>query len=108
MASPVNTNPAERADLVARFHELTQQWKADTAYVSSTTAMIAHPAYQAIVALGQDVVPLILQDLEDESAHWFEALQATTGEDPVPPKDWGRIPAMRSAWLDWGRERGLI
>jgi hypothetical protein len=70
--------------------------------------MVAHPAYQAIITLGPPVIPLLLQDLQREPAHWFEALKAITGEDPVAPADWGRIPAMTAAWLSWGRARGLI
>ena len=69
--------------------------------------MVTHPAYQAIIALGPPVVPLLLHDLEREPFHWFEALQAITGEDPVPREHWGMIAAMRADWLAWGRERGL-
>src|SRR5436309_15549865 len=85
------TNAAAPAD---QFRALAAQWKAETAFLSSTSAMAAHPAYQAIIALGPPVVPLLLQDLQREPAHWFEALKAITGEDPVAPQDWGRIPAM--------------
>src|SRR5947209_2001087 len=94
--------------LAAKFHALASQWKTDTAIVSSTTAMIAHPAYRAIIELGPAVVPLLLQDMERESAHWFEALQAITGEDPVRPEDWGNIPKMTGAWLAWGQSHGLM
>jgi hypothetical protein len=76
--------------------------------LSSTPAMIAHPAFRAIIDLGPPVVPLLLHDLERESAHWFEALKAITGEDPVRPEDWGNIPKMRDAWLAWGRAHRLI
>jgi len=70
--------------------------------------MVNHPAYQAIVALGPPVVPLLLRDLKREPAHWFEALKAITGEDPVQSRDWGKIGAMTAAWLAWGRTRGLV
>jgi hypothetical protein len=95
-------------DIAGRFQELAGQWKADTRLLSSSTAISSHPAYRAIIALGPPVLPFILRDLETEPAHWFEALQAITGEDPVPRADWGKIPAMRAAWLAWGRNRGLI
>jgi hypothetical protein len=98
----------EHGSLAEQFESLARQWKAETALLSSTTAMAAHPSYQAIVALGTAVIPLLLRDLEREPAHWFEALQALTGADPVPREQWGHISAMRAAWLAWGRERGLI
>jgi len=53
-------------------------------------------------------VPLLLRDLEREPVHWFEVLQAITGEDPVAREQWGNIPAMAAAWLAWGRQHGLV
>src|SRR5438874_2017546 len=93
-------------NLRSRFEALARQWKAETELLSSTTAMVAHPAYQAVIALGMPAVPLILQDLAQEEAHWFEALQAITNEDPVPPEHHGRISAMVEDWLVWGRDHG--
>jgi hypothetical protein len=98
----------EQASLETEFHTLAQQWKEACGLLSSTSAMVAHPAYQAIIELGQPVVPLLLRELEKEPVHWFEALKAITGHDPVSPKDWGNIPAMASAWLAWGRSRNLL
>jgi len=104
---PLTTTPVPTA-LTAEFRKLAAQWKADTALLSSTTAMIEHPAYQAIIALGQPVVPFLLQELTHEPVHWFEALQAITGADPVAPAERGKIPAMAAAWVAWGRSRGLV
>jgi hypothetical protein len=98
----------EQAGVTEHFERLAVQWKSDTALLSSTTAMVSHPAYQAIVSLGPLVVPLLLRDLEREPAHWFEALHAITGEDPVPREHWGNIVAMRADWLAWGRQHGMI
>jgi hypothetical protein len=102
------SNTAGQSTIAERFKVLAQQWKAATALLSATSAQVSHPAYQAIIALGPAVVPYLLQDLERESVHWFEALQAITGEDPVARGHWGNIPAMRDDWLTWGRQRGLI
>ena len=106
MAAPVYA--AESTSFAYRFKALAEQWKADTAFESSSTVIRAHPAYQEIIAMGSAVVPLILHDLESDSAHWFDALQAITGVDPVARADWGNIPAMRTAWLSWGRKHGLV
>ncbi len=103
---PVNTEQA--STLAAQFASLVEEWKRATAFLSSSTAISEHPAYQAIIALGWPVVPFILRDLEREPAHWFEALRAITGEDPVAVEDWGKIQSMRAAWIAWGRGRGLI
>ncbi len=29
-------------------------------------------------------------------------------ENPIPPEDSGRVPAMTAAWIRWGIERGLL
>jgi hypothetical protein len=102
------SNGTEQAAVAERFELLAQQWKTATALLSSTKAMVSHPAYRAIIALGALAVPLLLRDLEREPVHWFEALRAITGEDPVPRAHWGDIAAMRADWLAWGRQHGLI
>lgn len=90
------------------FADQAAQWRRAMQFVSSTTEMIQHPSYQAIIALGPDVVPLLLRSLEADLLHWFEALEAITGENLVPEEHWGFIAAIRDDWLEWGRARGLI
>lgn len=67
-----------------------------------------HPAYQRIIGLGPQVIPLILSDLKRELGHRFWALSALTGENPVDPADRGRVSAMAAAWLKWGTDNGWI
>jgi hypothetical protein len=98
----------EPSGIAEQFKTLAERWKDATALLSSTTAMVSHPAYRAIIALGPLVVPLLLRDLEREPIHWFEALQTITGDDPVPREHWGDMDAMRADWLTWGRQRKLI
>jgi hypothetical protein len=100
--------PFDGADVATdrRFGELARQWKEATQFVSSVTDMVTHPAYQQIIGMGREVVPLILAELRREPDHWFWALQAITGENPVPAADRGRIQAMTQAWLDWAAAHG--
>jgi len=54
-------------------------------------------------------VPLILRDLHmkaEDPDHWFWALQALTGDDPVPEDARGDMRQMAAAWLDWGHRSG--
>ena len=62
----------------------------------------------SLIELGPSVLPYLLHDLEREPVHWFEALKAISGEDPVPREHWGNILAMQADWLAWGRKRGFI
>lgn len=92
--------------VAARFQRLASNWHAAVEHLSSSTARINHPAYQEIIALGPDVIPLLLRDLQDNLTHWFWALQKITGTNPVPESDAGNVPKMAEAWLRWGQEHG--
>jgi hypothetical protein len=95
-------------ELRKRFDRLAGEWKAQTGHLSVAARMAMHPAYQQIIGMGPAVLPLVLDDLRREPHHWFWALGAITGEDPVPPESRGNIRAMADAWVAWGRDQGLI
>ncbi len=97
---------AQPESIEQKFQRLAAVWRAETAYLSSVTQMVNHPAYQEIIALGQDVLPSILRDLAKQPDHWFAALRAITGAQPVPPEDRGRVERMAEAWLRWAKEHG--
>ncbi len=99
-------SPQQTESVEQKFQRLAAQWRAQTEHLSSTSQMVNHPAYQEILAMGPDVVPLLLRDLAREPEHWFAALRAITGAQPVPPEDRGRIDRMAEAWLRWAKEPG--
>jgi hypothetical protein len=90
------------------FKSLAQQWREETGMLSSFSKKLEHPAYRKIIDLGEPVLPLILRELQDRPGHWFEALKAITNQTPVPPADRSDPKKAREAWLNWGRERGLV
>lgn len=90
-------------DSAEKFSRLVEQWRSETAFVSSATDMAMHPAYQAIIGMGEDAVPLLLRELERAPDHWFWALKAITGADPVPDEVKGQMDGMAQAWLRWGQ-----
>jgi hypothetical protein len=96
------------ATLRARFEQLREQWEEATGILSNPDRRAAHPAHQAVIALGMPVVPLLLRDMEARYTHWFMALRAITGENPVRREHAGRVPLMVEDWLAWGRQRKLI
>ena len=91
-----------------RFKELVSQWKEATAYLSSSSQLAMHPAYQQIIGMGPQAVPFLLRELRVEPYQWFWALKAITGVDPVPPSSAGRVREMADCWLRWGHEEGLL
>ena len=88
------------------FRKLADKWKQETAHLSSDHEMSMHPAYQRIIGMGPAVVPSLLAELKRDPNHWFWALRSITGENPVSENARGRLDAMITAWLDWGRSRG--
>jgi hypothetical protein len=102
------TQLGQKADLVAlekRFRELEAQWDEETWFLSSPPEIINHPAFQAIIALGPAVVPLMLRDLEQEPRLWVWALPQITGTNPAPGEC--KVSELSRIWVNWGRERGL-
>src|SRR5580700_5520512 len=91
-----------RPDVEERFRQLAAEWRDAVGPLSSATKIIQHPAYQGIIALGGDVVPFILRELEQKPDHWFAALRAITGADPVTTEERGLMDMMAAAWVNWG------
>jgi hypothetical protein len=89
-----------------KFENLVKKWKEETIFASTVFEMATNIAYQQIIGMGTSVIPFILKKLSEESDHWFWALKAITGEDPVPDTSRGNIEEMTKAWLEWGREKG--
>jgi hypothetical protein len=90
------------------FKRLARQWREDRGGISSISRMVLHPAYQRIIGLGPDVVPLLLKDLQTEPEHWGPALSAITGANPIPASAAGNLAAMSAAWVRWGEENGKL
>jgi len=92
---------------VEKFQALASMWRNDVLFTSSVTEMVLHPAYQRIIGMGAAAVPFLLRELERRPDHWFWALTAITGADPVRPEHRGKLREMANAWLKWGTEQGL-
>ncbi|MGH7135013.1 MAG: hypothetical protein ACREHD_04690, partial [Pirellulales bacterium] len=81
-----------------RFRQLADAWKSETKHYSRSDHIAAHPAYRAIVAMGEPVVPLILRDLQESGAAWFQALREITRENPVAAESRGNLREVISEW----------
>ncbi|MDF5709758.1 MAG: hypothetical protein PUP90_19345 [Nostoc sp. S4] len=109
-AKPTTNRPStyllKQAELKDTFIKLANQWRNETKHMSLISDIILHSAYQQIIGMGTDAVPLILEELSREPEHWFWALRSITGDNPIKPEDKGRLKKMAEAWLDWGRQHG--
>ncbi len=93
--------PTSRMPLSERFAELAETWRQDKDFLSSLTEMVTLPSYQQIIGMGPVAVPFILEELEEDPDHWFWALTAITGVDPVLPEHRGSLDDMTNDWLQW-------
>jgi hypothetical protein len=89
-----------------RFSELADRWIAETAMQSSVQRKVLHPAYQRIIGMGPQAIPMILTRLRDDGGYWFWALAAIADEDPAA--EMRGYEDAREAWLEWGVEAGYL
>ncbi|MCY4613012.1 MAG: hypothetical protein OXB94_05250 [Nitrospira sp.] len=102
------------AEVIARSDALSEQFRhlaeivrEECAHLSSIREIVMHPAYQQIVGMGPQVLPLLLRELEVRPGHWFWALRAIVKEDPVHSDHQGVVAEMTQDWLNWARRKGL-
>jgi hypothetical protein len=69
--------------------------------------MALHPAYQQIVGMGRSALPFLFRELKQRPDHWFWALRAITGENPVSSEHRGNIINMARDWLEWAGQKGF-
>jgi hypothetical protein len=91
-----------------RFEILAEWWRQDTITLSSPSRKIAHPAYQRIIALGEPMIPYILEELRDKGGAWFAALEQITQIPLIEGEARYDFNRARSAWLEWGKREGRI
>jgi hypothetical protein len=90
----------------SEFIRLSDEWKRDTRFHSSLSKKFMHPAYQTIMAMGEQALPFILKELEKSPGHWSYALRFIVQRD-VAENAQGFEDA-RNIWLEWGRQNHLI
>ncbi len=98
--------PLVDKELQEQFNRLAATWRTERNTLNSGYAMFTHAAYQRIIGLGPKAIPLILHELEEKLDHWFWALVAIAGEDPVPDEFKGNLEVMRDYWLAWAKRQG--
>jgi hypothetical protein len=89
------------------FREALRKWREGTQLSSLLEDKRAHPAYRRIVDMGEDVIPLILEEIKARPDLIFMALHDITGEDPITPEHRGRVREMIQDWLRWESERRM-
>jgi hypothetical protein len=95
-------------DLERKFNLLAEQWRQKTMFMSRAADITSDFTYYQIVGLGRSIIPLILRQVQRGEGHWFLALRALTGENPVAAEDAGHLAKMAQSWINWGRRYSLL
>ena len=93
-----------------RFLQFMETWHTERGITSSMSEMTGCKSYLNIIGMGEAALPLILAQLEregDDPDHWFAALEAITGEDPVSEDACGDTVRMSEEWLSWARKNNV-
>ena len=107
LAAPVSHLASDaRETIEIEFRSLANQWNVETGYHSSLAKKFTHPAYQRIMAMGREALPLILSELRDNPDHWFYALRMIVGRDIAEGTE--NFDDARAAWLYWGYQENHI
>ena len=93
-------------NLEETYHRLAEEWKSETAPLSSIRRKKQHPAYRQLVELGAPAIPLILADLARKPSHLFWVLQDITNLSPADPATSENFLDVIDSWIEWGREQG--
>jgi hypothetical protein len=102
-------NRANTEKLRSKFNQLAKTWLMETGILSNTGLALENPAYKEILEMGEDVVPLILENLRFPGGHWFQALHILTGRECSLQKPaYYSYIHVREDWLNWGKQEGLI
>lgn len=103
----VTVLPRQAADeLRATFDYLAAKWHAETAMESLQGRKAMNFAYQCIIGMGQDAVPLILESLSAEVDDWFWALTAIARENIAAGTH--TMAEAADAWLQWGKANKYV
>src|SRR5437588_12160410 len=86
---------------------LLERWRDETAYLSDSTRITGHPAYQELIALGPAALPFLFHDLEQtKDGHLSKALTAITGAQPLRAEESGQMRKIAERWLRWAKDNG--
>ncbi len=91
-----------------RFRMLAEKWREECKWSSSLNELAMHPAYQQIIGLGPDAIPILLEEMQRKPDHWSWALRAISGENAVKDEHRGDVELMANDWIEWGKQQGYL
>lgn len=84
------------------FDFLKTKWLEETAFSSNSNEILQNPSYLRIIDMGLEIVPILLEEIQNGNNYWLHALHTITGLNPAAQEPWGRLNQMKNDWLVWG------
>jgi hypothetical protein len=96
-------------ELQRQFSKLASIWQQETKYSSFHYFSVRHPAFRAILSLGEPIIPYILDRISQKPDWTILAIPEIIGEVPnTRPESRGRLPMLTEDTLRWGYRRGYL
>lgn len=105
---PTQMSINEKLFLEIKFLMLAQKWYEETRFFSFAQDREKNESYQAILAMGKEILPFILKEMQNKGVLWFSALRAISGENPMKPEHKGNTEKIKQDWIAWGQKKGII
>lgn len=78
------------------------------AYSSKILSFNDTEAYKAIISIGKDALPTLLEELKQSPAFWLvHILRDITGVNLVNNTNRGKLNLIALAWLNWAKAQNL-
>ncbi|HXS35943.1 MAG TPA: hypothetical protein VN721_04545 [Flavipsychrobacter sp.] len=79
----------------------------DECYLTaSPTKMISNTSFNTIVGMGENVIPLLIEQLDFTPMCWIPALNLITKTNPIKEENQGIVSNMVNDWKKWAIDNG--
>lgn len=95
--------------LVKQAKYLVYEWEKNTKFMSSCDRMIEDQAFQKIINMGPQVIPVIFNLMVKNIyfCHWYLIFKYLGVKVDLPAKYMGHIDMMNAAYEKWGYSQGF-
>lgn len=92
--------PINMESTADKFYRLHIAWKMETMFSSNMNEILLNLNYLKIIAMGNDALQFIHDDLKDDGGHWGVALEAITEHTPQD-KPYMNHSEASEYWIKW-------
>ena len=95
-------------DLKRKFVVLKEKWVNETAYQSNPSLIYKNSNYRDIIKMGKRIVPILIDDLNENNGDWLNALSEILDIYPIKKENEGIWDKMKEDWNNYLKENESI